>query len=288
MRHPPVIVVQLVHISGPMKGEIQEFTEPVISIGRHSSCHLRFPANLTQISRKHAEIIRDGNRFKLVDQSTNGTFVNGKRVQEIYLKNGDVLEFSEGGPKVSFLSEIKEAPMETPLPPPPREKEFAPEPPRPLSPQRPSSPPLKESPEGRPQRVKVSLLIQYGPTIRSFKELPVTIGKGQKCEFILDQPWISDEHAQIFFFENEYWIKDLTGQKLVQINHQPISFQAPLKQNDEIGLTPRGPTFRYLGEGRLAEVEEVSPPEEETKKKEEPPKVAEKKESKGLFSFFKK
>lgn len=288
MRRPPVIVVQLVHISGPMKGEIQEFTESVISIGRHSSCHLRFPANLTQISRKHAEIIRDGNQFKLIDQSTNGTFVNGKRVQEVYLKNGDVLEFSEGGPKVSFLSEIKEAPIEMEAPLPPREKEIVPEPPRPISLQRPSPPPPKESPEAPPLRVKASLMIQYGPTIRSYKELPILIGRSQKCDFILDQPWISEQHAQIFFFENEYWIKDLTGQKLVQINRQAIPFQAPLKPNDEIGLTPRGPTFRYLGEGRLAEVEEVAPPTEEEIKKKEESKAPEKKESKGLFSFFKK
>ena len=54
------------------------------------------------MSRKHAEIIREGNRFKLVDLSANGTFVNGKRVKEVYLKDGDVLTFAEGGPKVSF------------------------------------------------------------------------------------------------------------------------------------------------------------------------------------------
>ncbi|MGC8809211.1 MAG: FHA domain-containing protein, partial [bacterium] len=124
MIQPPVIVVQLIHILGPRKGEIQEFVDPVITIGRHPSCHVRFPADLTTVSRKHAEIIREGNQFKLVDHSTNGTYVNGKRVTETYLKNGDVLTFAEeGGPKVSFLTQVKEMPAEMPeikaVPPPP-------------------------------------------------------------------------------------------------------------------------------------------------------------------------
>ena len=104
----PTIVVQLVHIDGPLKGEIQEFLDQEISIGRLPACQVQFPKNFTMISRNHARIVREGNRFKLVDQSANGTFVNGKRVTEIYLKSGDVLILAEGGPKVSFLTKIEE------------------------------------------------------------------------------------------------------------------------------------------------------------------------------------
>ncbi len=291
MRRPPVIVIQLVHILGPMKGEIQEFTDPIISIGRHPTCHLHFPPNLTSISRKHAEITREGNQFKLIDHSTNGTFVNGKRVKEIYLKNGDVLEFSEGGPKVSFLTEVKEVKEEeviTPLKPetpkgepkrPPVEKPLQVEPIR------------VETQEVAVQPVKAPLVIQYGPTLRSYKELPVTIGKGLKCDFIIDHPALFDQQAQIFFFQNQYWIKDLTGQRLVQINRVPIVVQASLKPNDEIALTPRGPTFRFLGEGRLAEVQEAPMGEfvrSSEIKKEVRKEDSKEKEPKGLKSVFKK
>jgi pSer/pThr/pTyr-binding forkhead associated (FHA) protein len=102
MKTPPVIVMQLVHIFGPLKGEIQEFTDPVISIGRNPGCHLRFPAELTTISRKHAEIVREGNQFRLIDHSANGTFVNGKQVKEAVLRDGDVLELVRGGPRSVF------------------------------------------------------------------------------------------------------------------------------------------------------------------------------------------
>ena len=303
MKRPPVIVVQLIHILGPMKGEIQELTEPVISIGRHPSCNLIFPANLTSISRKHAEIIREGNQFKLVDQSTNGTFVNGKRVKEVYLKNGDVLEFSEGGPKVSFLTEMKEAKEEVERlspPPSPREEVKASfqtelpkvEPKRPMV-EKPSivQPVREETSEVAVQVVKVPLVIQYGPTLRSYKELPVTVGKGLKCDFIIDHPALFDHQAQIFFSQNQYWIKDLTGQRSVQINRKPIGLQAPLKPNDDIALSPRGPIFRFLGEGRLAEVDEA-PVEESIKpserKGETQREAIKEKESKGLRSVFKK
>ena len=58
MKRAPVIVTQLVHIQGPLKGEIQEFSEAAISIGRDPSNSVRFPKDLTTLSRKHAEIVR--------------------------------------------------------------------------------------------------------------------------------------------------------------------------------------------------------------------------------------
>jgi pSer/pThr/pTyr-binding forkhead associated (FHA) protein len=304
MKRPPVIIVQLIHILGPMKGEIQEFSEGVISIGRHLSCHLHFPTDLTSLSRKHAEIIREGNHFKLSDHSTNGTLVNGKRVKETYLKNGDVLEFAEGGPKVSFLTQMQEAPAEAEiLPPHPGEEplrepekglqeESKIEPQRPFEEKPPVRPAVEEPVEIPVQKVTVPLIIQYGPTLRSFRELPITIGKNPKCGFVLDHPAIFDQHAQVFFSQNQYWIKDLTGQKSVRINGQPVAFQSPLKLNDEVALSPQGPFFRFLGEGRLAEVEEL-PSEEPSIShgiKEEPAQreISRGKESKRLLSKFKK
>jgi pSer/pThr/pTyr-binding forkhead associated (FHA) protein len=296
MKHPPVIVVQLIHIFGPLKGEIQEFSDPAISIGRHPSSQVCFPPDLTLVSRNHAEIIREGNQFKLMDHSANGTFVNGKRVKEITLKNGDVLAFAEGGPKVSFLTQIREdsSEVQTPPPPPsPLPKKSKIEPPRPSG-ERPSyvkppaSPPLEEAPdEGPAQMSRVPLSIQYGPTIRSFKQLPVIIGRSPKCDFILDHPAIFDQHAQILFSQNQYWVKDLTGQGSVKVNRRPVSVQTPLKLNDEVALSPQGPVFRFLGEGRFAEMMETSdggPIEPPLKKGKGQQNLSEEKETKGFFS----
>lgn len=300
MKQPPVIVVQLFHIKGPIPvhGKEQEFSEPSILIGRHPSCHVQFPMDLTHISRKHAEIIREGNQFKLIDHSTNGTFVNGKKIQEAYLKDGDVLMFSEGGPQISFLTQMKEGLMEIPPAKPLREpeREVRVEPPRvepPIRPQRPVEerppyipPKREEPPEISAQPIQMPLVIQYGPQIRNYKQLPVTLGKSPKCELVLDHPGIFDQHAQVFFSQNQYWIKDLTGKGLIFINRRPIGFQAPLKLNDHVALSPQGPFFQVFGEGRLGEIEEPSP---EASQREEPQKEAlESKEPKKGESVFKK
>jgi pSer/pThr/pTyr-binding forkhead associated (FHA) protein len=285
-----------------MKGEIQVFTEGVITIGRHPSCHLRFPADLTSVSRQHAEIVREGNQFRLTDHSTNGTFVNGKRATETLLKSGDVLGFSEVGPKVSFLAEIREGSVEvetTPQPPPsPKRGEPTwtdpPSPPREGPHQRPSVEPRPAPVEPPPivQTIKVPLIIQYGPTLRSFRELPVTIGRSAQCHFALEHPALAAQQAQILYAQERYWVRDLTGQRSVQVNRQPIGDQAPLEANDELALSPKGPYFRFLGGGRLAEAPEPIADASASSKRDDSKgpstEDAEGKPRKGLFSWFRK
>ena len=62
-----------------------------MSIGCHADCKLKNPSGVSIISRKHTNIIQEGNCFKLIDTSANGTEVNGKMIKEVYLKEGDVL-----------------------------------------------------------------------------------------------------------------------------------------------------------------------------------------------------
>jgi pSer/pThr/pTyr-binding forkhead associated (FHA) protein len=115
MPQVPNISVQLIHIQGPLKGQIQDFSQFPVKIGRHSSCQVRFDKDLTTISRRHARIERHGNRFRIIDASTNGTYVNGKRIADVYLRDGDVITFSDNGPKASFLTNIEtaEAPVQS-------------------------------------------------------------------------------------------------------------------------------------------------------------------------------
>ena len=70
----------------------------------------------------------------------------------------------------------------------------------------------------------------------------------------------TDERArQIFFAGDQYWIKDLTGSNSVTINSMPIAGQAALQPDMQIALSPQGPRFRFLGGGRLAEVQQAPP-----------------------------
>jgi hypothetical protein len=66
-------------------------SQPVTVVGRGADAHLRLPD--TGVSRAHAEIHTTGGRVRVVDlDSTNGTLVNGRRVREAELSDGDRLD----------------------------------------------------------------------------------------------------------------------------------------------------------------------------------------------------
>ncbi|MFZ4858669.1 MAG: FHA domain-containing protein [Desulfuromonadaceae bacterium] len=281
MASPPQMTVQLIHIHGGLKGEIQEFTCDNITVGRLSTCLVKFPPEEPGVSREHASISREGNQYKLTDSSKFGTFLNGKQSQEAYLKDGDVIEFGPGGPKVSFTVEIVAASsvsiatqsQKSPTSvasnqnfQPPRES---------LVSQRVPLPPAEDayvnaySPAGvnnitgqvvvPTNKTSAPLVIQFGPAIKSFSELPVVVGSGGKSDFVIQSPGIFDQHAQFIFFQNSYWIKDLTGQGLIKVNNLFVKEQVQLNPQDKITLNTHGPIFRFLGEGRFVEMETETP-----------------------------
>lgn len=64
--------------------------EDVIHIGRGLSADLHLDES--SVSRRHAILVpRSGGARILDDRSSNGTFVNGRRVQQADLSNGDVI-----------------------------------------------------------------------------------------------------------------------------------------------------------------------------------------------------
>lgn len=326
MPQMPSITVQLVHIQGPLKGKIQDFSDFPVHIGRHSSCQVRFEKDLTTISRRHARIDRQGNRFRIIDASTNGTYVNGKRIADVYLRDGDVITFSENGPKASFLTKIESGQVPIPTPP-PAQSPSTPLPPvdpvpsaasttPPAAPvnQQPAAPmPASPAPATPPQpaasepaltvgpdleipviSTNAPLVIQFGPTLQSYNLLPIVIGTAPDSDFVIADNALAGRHVQIFFNENDYYAKDLTGRNVVTINGRPVGNQSVLAQGAELSLTDQGPKFKFLGGGRLAEIPDVaSEPLEKTDTKAELPDIDEspsvpQKKSKSLFkSFFK-
>jgi len=86
-------------------GESQEIIIDNIEIGRDPKCQVRFDDSFTTVSRRHAAIVRDGDKWKLVQLSTtNPTFLNGSKVAtEWYLQNGDEIQLSTSGPRLGFI-----------------------------------------------------------------------------------------------------------------------------------------------------------------------------------------
>jgi pSer/pThr/pTyr-binding forkhead associated (FHA) protein len=103
------------------------------------------------------------------------------------------------------------------------------------------------------------LVIQFGPTLQSYSLLPVSIGTDPSCDFVIANNTLAGRHVQIFFSDNNYYAKDLTGRNVVSINGRPVGTQSVLAQGAELSLSDQGPKFRFLGGGRLAEIQDVAP-----------------------------
>ncbi|MFO0899424.1 MAG: EAL domain-containing protein [Pirellulales bacterium] len=64
------------------------------TIGRNDDCDL--PIRSTRVSREHAKLIRTGDVYRVRDlDSTNGTFLNGQRIEEATLSDGDVVVLAD-------------------------------------------------------------------------------------------------------------------------------------------------------------------------------------------------
>lgn len=79
----------------------------VTVIGRRHDCDLRIP--LISVSRRHCQLNRDEGALKIRDLgSRNGTYVNGKRIDEVVIQAGDYIEV---GP-LKFLLQIDGEPKD--------------------------------------------------------------------------------------------------------------------------------------------------------------------------------
>jgi hypothetical protein len=89
------VMASLTIQEGPGAGQHFALNKPETILGRHSANDVVIQHN--EVSRRHASITRQGNRFILRDLgSNNGTFVNGRRLSAPHdLRNGDVIMLGE-------------------------------------------------------------------------------------------------------------------------------------------------------------------------------------------------
>lgn len=95
-------------LTGDLRGTRLDITEGRTRLGRGTEMEIRFPTD-DSISRHHAEILLEKGGVRLLDAgSTNGTYVNGLRVQESVLKDGDRIHVGATAVKF-FLADDVEA-----------------------------------------------------------------------------------------------------------------------------------------------------------------------------------
>ena len=78
-------------IRGNDQGSRYELTDPTVRLGRDASNQIEI--HDTEVSRRHAELRREDGEYRVVDlDSSNGTYVNGRRLTTSLLGSGDQLQ----------------------------------------------------------------------------------------------------------------------------------------------------------------------------------------------------
>jgi len=105
--------VVLVMFRGESDRRSFSLAKEVTVIGRREDCDLRIP--LGEVSRKHCRLVKDAQELRVEDLgSSNGTYLNGNRVQESAVAPSDVLRIGS----VSFVVQIDGVPAEEDMVPP--------------------------------------------------------------------------------------------------------------------------------------------------------------------------
>ncbi len=95
--------------SGSLDGQEFDLTNGFITIGRSENSSIRFDPQIEKIaSKQHAFIEAMADGFYITDnQSTNGTLINGQKIQKVKLKNGDTIQFGTNGVKAAVRIETE-------------------------------------------------------------------------------------------------------------------------------------------------------------------------------------
>jgi pSer/pThr/pTyr-binding forkhead associated (FHA) protein len=207
-------------------------------MGRDASCEVVVPGN--DVSRRHAQIELGETGYLLVDTSTNGTFVNGTRIEgSRVLQRADVIRV--GADEFRFYADTP-APV-VPAAPPPGPPDLSKPPPGAehrlhntmMGAPRvgPGLPPLPGpvTPISMTSAPIASLLVRSG-TLKG-KRLPiripvVNVGRGDFNDLVIPEPSVSASHAKLQRREGIWVIADLGSTNGTFVDGERVSDETPL------------------------------------------------------------
>jgi pSer/pThr/pTyr-binding forkhead associated (FHA) protein len=223
--------------------EYQVGAGPLV-LGRDAGCEVVVPGN--DVSRRHAQIELGEAGYVLVDTSTNGTFVNGTRIEgSRVLQRADVIRV--GTDEFRFYAEM--AAPAIPVAPPPGPPDLSKPPPGAehrlhntmMGAPKVGTPPLPGpvTPISLAQSPIASLLVRSG-TLKG-KRLPVRIpvvnvGRGDYNDLVIPEPSVSASHAKLQRREGIWVIADLGSTNGTFVDGERIT--------EETALGP-GSTIRF-------------------------------------------
>lgn len=90
-------------LSGFGRGKDFLFDKSAILLGTDASADLRFdPASEKMVSPRHATVEQRSDGWWIIDQSRDGCWIDGKRVQQTKIESGSVVQLGKGGPRLKL------------------------------------------------------------------------------------------------------------------------------------------------------------------------------------------
>lgn len=206
------------------------FDKEVMSIGRSRDNDIVIE-NLS-VSRNHARIRRQGNRYILTDlNSANGTYVNSVRVSKTEVVNNDIVTIGKHQLQFSNqeLSE-EEIAVET----------------------------YSSDQTMLVERAPVGILCVIDGKLKG-KEFQLTrfetsVGKASSNDIILGDDWfLSKKQATIRRRGSEFEIEDMGGFRKTKVNGRPVNQPSPLNNGDKIEFGNTRCLFQISTDGAALE-----------------------------------
>ncbi len=101
--------IRIHHLKGAAQGKVLSFEGKKISLGRSADHDVQFDPQMDRsVSGDHAEIARSDGKWVFRDhESSNGSWMEGKRITEVSLQGDEEIEIGRGGPviRVEFFGD---------------------------------------------------------------------------------------------------------------------------------------------------------------------------------------
>ena len=229
-------------------GREYAITGASLVFGREAGCDVVVPGK--DVSRRHAEIISTPKGYVIVDQSTNGTFVNDQRVEgQRVLARADVIRLGDETFRFYADSAPPPAPAAAPAAPPPAPPAPPPAPPPSATPKLqntsfgvpsvkrgdptvPSTPPAAAAPGNRPSSTALATFLVRAGALKGQRlqvRTPiVNIGRADYNDITMPDESVSTSHAKLQRREGVWVLIDLDSTNGTWVDGERMKGEVPL------------------------------------------------------------
>ena len=220
-----------------------DLNKEVTRVGRDPEGEVIIDAAAAVVSRRHAEVRKEGDKFTITDlKSFNGTLVNGHRIAEsVQLFDGDQIQLGVGGPMLRVVDPANPAPDHRAVEP------GAPSPSQQLIP--PAFDQIAAMARGAtiiatgtgsmPATAAVGSTQPQLLARLSFDNRPqLSVGRAPDNDIRLDGLQISNHHARFARHNGSVSVEDAGSTNGVYVNGQRISGRRPVQLSDVIQIGP--------------------------------------------------